>query len=296
MSFYDFDHGFSAREVKFRKEQHAREETRAQWIRAEQLLSILRPVEFHPPSDKVRFGIWCEGAGKGYGYPAIGEYPAMTAERAFGPPILPGSVANIELLAASLGEFFRLVHVPSERSWYFHDYAVRAFRPTTDEKVALLASVLITKRALDSPEPARTHFIGMRPLVMDIVSVARHLLAADSTFFSGEQGAARFVHGRLLKPAKAPSYSLFAESAVELRPESVLTMSHAYHGYWKFCQSGLLTPVRRTEFKERFTNETLTRWGVGMRHDLRILSSPDAREKVCQGWMGLGLRSEIGMN
>lgn len=293
MSYSDFSRGITAREVQYRKEQQTLDELRARWSRAEQMLQILRSVEFVQTSDKARFVLWRESAeGKGDGAIKAAEFPSSIAEKTFGPVILPGNVANLELLAASLGHCFSLVHVPDEGVWYFQDYSVGAFRPTTDAKVALLVSALITRRALEAPEPLRTQLIGMRPLVMEIVTVARHLLAADPTFFSGELGAKRFIDGRLVESMKAPSYTLFAESHVEPMPEAILTMSHAYHRYWTFCQPRLFTPVRRTEFKEKFTNETLTRWGIGMRNDLVVGEKP----RICQGWKGLTLRSAAGLN
>lgn len=296
MSFCDFARGMSARELDYHHKQAELGEIRDAWRRAEQLLAILRSVEFPEASPRARFELWRSGPGLSSGGYRPEDYPSPAAERAFGPIMLPGRVANLELLAGALGAFFRLVYAPSESTWYFEDYAVGAFRPTTDEKVALLASTLATRRALASADPLRTHLIAVRPLVHDIVAVARHLLAADSTFFRGEHGAVRFIDGRLVAPMRAPSYALFAESAVEPRPGAVLTMSHAYHGYFRFCQPRLFEPVRRTEFKERFTNETLSRWGVGMRHDLVIQEEQDGRPRTCQGWQGLALREEAGLN
>jgi hypothetical protein len=129
-----------------------------------------------------------------------------------------------------------------------------------------------------------------------VLGVARAILSVEESFFSGETGAVRYIAGKIIQPVAAPSYSMFAEQEVEPKPGAILTASAAYHGYWKYCQPLNLTPLRRTAFKERFTNETLTRWGVGMRHDLIVHGENDGRPKTCQGWQGLGLRTGAGLN
>lgn len=226
------------------------------------------------------------------------QFPQAT--RRYGAPFLPGGLPNLDAMAFALGESpARLVYFASEGRFHYWERQLRAYRPVEPEERLLAFQRAIIRRSLSgvSADEARAVWILWNERQLQrVLEVARAILSVEETFFSGETGAARYIDGRIVQPVAAPSYTLFAEQAVEPRPGAILTMSEAYKGYWIFCRPQRLTPLRRAKFKERFTNETLTRWGVGIRHDLITHHEGDTKPKTCQGWQGLGLRTGAGLN
>lgn len=292
MSYWEWANGVTAREIQFREQRHREEEDRQQWRRAELLLAVLRPIEVSPmPPDKL-FARWRETKNRPVLSTEASIWPTAGAEQTFGPLVLPATQLNLEVIAASLGTFFKIVYSPVEGSWFFEDYSVGAFRPVAHGKIALFVSAMVTRRAMCETDPLRSRILALKHSAEDIVRIAEALLAADSEFFRGELGARRYVDGKLVLPVAAPSYSLFAEEAVEPRPGSILTAAEAYQGYFVFCRQNHEQPLRRMQFREKFTDETLSRWGIGMRNDLVVGEKP----RSCQGWKGLSLRSVSSLN
>jgi hypothetical protein len=117
--------------------------------------------------------------------------------------------------------------------------------------------------------------------IKGVLDAARALLMVDHTFFHGSAGHRRFIDGNYLEATTVPSYRKFAEEQVQQMPDAILTIRTAYQGYWKFCSAKKLAPLPQQEFKSRFRGEAIERFGVGLRHDLRV------GEKTAQGWMGL---------
>jgi hypothetical protein len=292
VSYREWATGVTAQEIQFRQQRRREEEDRKQWYRAELLLAVLRPIEASPiPPDKL-FARWCETKNRSVLSTEGSVLPTENAEQTFGPLILSATQLNLEVIAASLGAFFNIVHSPVEGSWFFEDYSVGAYRPVSPGKVGLFVSALITRRAMCETDPLRSRILALKDSAGDIVRIAEALLAADSEFFRAELGARRYVDGKLVLPVAAPSYSLFAEEAVEPRPGSILTAAEAYQGYFVFCRQNQEQPLRRMQFRQKFTDETLSRWGIGMRNDLLVGEKP----KNCQGWKGLSLRSAFSLN
>lgn len=87
----------------------------------------------------------------------------------------------------------------------------------------------------------------------------------------------------MIEPTTIESHQLFAEEAVQRHDDALLTVPEAWEGYWKFCSVHRLPPLRRTTFREKFRGETISRFGIGLRHDLKI------GEKTAHGWRGLKL-------
>jgi hypothetical protein len=203
-------------------------------------------------------------------------------------------------MAFALGESpARLVYFAGEGRFHYWERQLRAYRPVEPGERLLAFQRAIIRRSLSdaSADEARAVWILWNERQLQrVLEVARAILSVEGTFFSGENGAARYIDGRIVQPVAAPCYALFAEQAVEPRPGAILTMSEAYHGYWTFCRPQHLKPLRRSAFKEKFTGETLTRWGIGMRHDLLIPCKHRAKSRTNQGWQGLGLRTGAGLN
>lgn len=218
----------------------------------------------------------------------------------FGPPLLFGAIPNHECMAGAMAESpARLVFYEVEDRFYFWDRVCEAYAPVLPEERLFPLMRAIIRRSLKEarPELARAVWLVWNERELRrAVEAAKAVLGTAHGFFAGETGMKRFIDGRIVEPAESPSYRLFAEEMVEAKSGSVLTSSEAYHGYWAFCQPKSFTPLRRAAFKERFTNETLTRFGVGMRHDLVVQRDPDEKPRICQGWMGLTLKSEPGLN
>jgi hypothetical protein len=292
MSYREWANGVAAQEIQFRQRRQREEEEREKWCKTELLLAVLRPIEASPtPPDKL-FARWRETKNRPVLSTEAGVWPHASAEQTFGPLILPTTQLNLEVIAASLGDFFKIVYSPAEGSWFFEDYSVGAYRPTTSGKVALFASAIITRKAMSELDPIRSRLLAARGSAREIIDIAETLHAADSAFFQGELGARRYVDGKLVLPIAAPSYTLFAEAVVEPCPSAILTASDAYRGYFTFCRSKHEQPLRKMQFREKFTDETLSRWGIGMRNDLRVGEKP----RSCQGWKGLTLRPEASFN
>jgi hypothetical protein len=119
--------------------------------------------------------------------------------------------------------------------------------------------------------------------VEGVVDAARALLSVDYTFFHGKDAHRRFIHGQFIEPCTVESHRLFAERAIERDEAAVLTVPEAWEGYWRFCSMHRLPPLRRTTFREKFRCETISRFGIGLRHDLKI------GDQTAQGWRGLRL-------
>ena len=218
----------------------------------------------------------------------------------FGPPLLFAGVPNHDTFAFSLAESTaRVVFYHPENCFYFWDRERSAYVQVQPEERLMVFIRGILRRSLDGLKPELARAIWMlwneRELGR-VVAVAKILLGVDESFFRGDHGAKRMVGGAVISPHQAPSYSLFAEESVEARDGCILTASEAYHGYWTFCQPRKFTPVHRKDFRKCFTNETLTRWGVGMRHDLAVPRANDDKPKIVQGWQGLGLRTGTDWN
>ncbi len=226
------------------------------------------------------------------------HFPATV--RRFGDPLLFGAVPNPDTMAFALNESpARVVFYQLESRFYFWERAREAYTPVVPEARLVAFIRAIIRRALrDTPRElaAAVWLVWNDRQLEQVINRARAILATDDQFFSGETGMRRFIGGRIVEPVEHPSYSLFAEQAVEPRSGAILTSGEAYHRYWSFCRPRNLTPLRRTMFKERFTNETLSRWGIGMRHDLVVPRENNQKPKICQGWQGIAVRAESGLN
>ncbi|MEI8310993.1 MAG: hypothetical protein WCH98_09575 [Verrucomicrobiota bacterium] len=296
MGYLELANGLSARQVQYMKEEERKSILRSEWLRAERLLAIPRPIDASPTESDALFAKWCESPKTRPRVITDEQWPSDASETTYGPLILPGKVANLETIAASLNSELRLIHHGVDNTWYVHDYAVDAYRPTTVGKLEFFIKALLNRKANSLSRPGCDYILAMRPFASKIVDLAGELLAADTAFFSGELGARRYIDGKIVEPFATLSHKLFAEQAVEQKPGAVLAAPDAYQGYWGFCQTNNIPALRRGVFKEKFTNETMSRWGIGMRNDLLVPSDHGEKSRACQGWRGLCLRLDVGLN
>jgi hypothetical protein len=214
-------------------------------------------------------------------------YPA--SYRRYGAPIQLVWGANHDALANALNEGpARIVYQAAEDQFYYLDHSRDAFCPINPPERVLSFVRAILRRAAEGmtrSEKIVWFQVWDEKAVRAVVDAARALLSVDHTFFHGKTAHRRFVEGQFIEPSTAESHQLFAERVVERDEAAILTVPEAWEGYWRFCSMHRLPPLRRTTFREKFRCETISRFGIGLRHDLKI------GEKTAQGWQGLRLES-----
>jgi hypothetical protein len=200
---------------------------------------------------------------------------------------------NTDFFAAILGGDRSLGHqvvwYEPEATFYFLDYRVAAFCPTTPAKLELLLSNFLIRCSQEMGG-----LVDIRPLVTtfrkaevfeSIVKKAKALLAADVTFFQGEQGHRRLVEGRIIEPTAKPSYEIFVEKNLIREDRATLTVTDAFHRYYAFCKTHQMLPLSRQEFKSLITEVVREQFSLGLRHDV-----PGSTGKQVEGWIGLNCR------
>jgi hypothetical protein len=209
--------------------------------------------------------------------------------RRYGAPIELVWGPNHDALANALNEgATRLVyHSPEDRFYYWdqHQDAYCPVEPVERLKALLRAILRRAAEGMTRSEKIVWFQIWDEKAFRAVVDAARALLSVDHTFFHGEKSHRRFVDGQFIEPSTVESHQLFAERVVERDEAAILTVPEAWEGYWRFCSMHRLPPLRRTTFREKFRGETISRFGIGLRHDLKI------GEKTAQGWRGLRLES-----
>ena len=207
--------------------------------------------------------------------------------RRYGAPIELVWGPNQDALANALNEGpARIVYQAAEDRFYYLDHSRDAFCPINPPERVLSFVRAILRRAAEGmtrSEKIVWFQIWDEKAVRGVVDATRALLAVDHTFFHGKTAHRRFVEGQFIEPSTVESHQLFAERVVERDEAAILTVPEAWEGYWRFCSMHRLPPLRRTTFREKFRGETISRFGIGLRHDLKI------GEKTAQGWRGLRL-------
>jgi hypothetical protein len=212
-------------------------------------------------------------------------YPS--SYRRYGPPLQVVWGPNHDALAHALREGATRVvyHLPESR-FYYLDQSRGAFCPVEPvERLLALTRAILRRAAEDMTRSEKVVWFNVwdERAVGRVLDSARALLSVDHTFFHGDGAHRRFIDGQFVEPCTVESHQLFAERAVERDEAAILTVPQAWEGYWRFCSIHRLPPLRRTAFREKFRGETISRFGIGLRHDLKI------GEKNAQGWRGLKL-------
>ena len=216
-----------------------------------------------------------------------GAYPKSYGR--YGPPLQLVWGANRDALAGALREgAARIVYNDREDRFYYWDSGRLAYCPVAPQErlLAIIRSILRQPaEAMTRSEKLVWFRVWDDEVINAVLDAARALLSVDYTFFHGEGAHRRFVDGQFIEPTMVESHQLFAEEAVQRDEAAILTVPEAWEGYWRFCSERRLPPLRRTTFREKFRGETISRFGIGLRHDLKI------GEKSTQGWRGLKLES-----
>ena len=212
-------------------------------------------------------------------------YPA--SYRRYGAPLELVWGANPDALAHALREgATRLIYHGPEGRFYYDDHSRGAYCPVEPEERILALARSILRRAAEGmtrSEKIVWFQVWDEKAIKAVLDAARALLSVDHTFFHGESAHRRFVDGKLIEPTTVESHQMFAEQVVQRDDDALLTVPEAWEGYWRFCSMHRLPPLRRTTFREKFRGETISRFGIGLRHDLKI------GEKNAHGWRGLKL-------
>jgi hypothetical protein len=184
----------------------------------------------------------------------------------------------------------QVVYHPSEAQWYFYDYRVDAYSPTTDEKMALLASNwLIRCSQVCQPLSARAVLKLRTPqTIKNVITTAKAMLEVEKSFFTGKDGHRRYVDGKFIEPTEEPSYQVFVKKAIIAEPQGKVTVHDAFHRYYQFCRDNQMTPLTRQEFKSLVSEVIRAIFNVGLRHD--IIGD---NNKQGHGWCGITYRQEF---
>ena len=212
-------------------------------------------------------------------------YPA--SYRRYGAPLELVWGANPDALAHALREgATRLIYHGFEDRFYYWDDVRDAYCPVEpQERLLALIRAILRRGAEGMTRSEKIVWLQVwdEKAVRAVVDAARALLSVDDSFFNGAKGHRRYISGNYLDATAEPSYRAFAQEQVRQEQDAILTIGTAYQGYWRFCSAQKMPPIRQQQFKEGFRGEAIERFGVGLRHDLRVGG------KTAQGWMGLAL-------
>jgi hypothetical protein len=238
------------------------------------------------------------------------KFPQQTEQ--FGPAFLAGTWTDADSLThfipAYLNEDFfaailggdkhlghQVVYFRPENTFYFFDYRVDAFCPTTEEKLKLLLSNYLVRCSQECG-----FLVDITNLVVkfrqddalsSIITKAKAILEADRLFFQGKDGRRRYIDGKYTEPNEKPSYELFVNKALVREPQSKITVADAFHRYYQFCRDSGMKPLTRTEFRGLVAEVIREEFNIGLRHDV-----VDDRGKMQHGWYGLDCRMEFSAN
>lgn len=199
---------------------------------------------------------------------------------------------NEDFFAAILGGDKTLGHqvvwCPPEETFYFFDYRVDAFCPTTEAKLKLLLSNYLVRCSQNCRS-----FVDITNLMVRfrqdeglqrIVDKAKAVLEADRPFFQGADGQRRFIDGKHVEPNEEPSYRLFVKQTIVREPAATVTLQDAFHRYFQFCRDHQMQPLTRQEFKGLIAEVIREEFNLGLRHDI-----PGENGKQRHGWFGVRL-------
>lgn len=294
MSFRDFVQGQSPQQAHYLQQREKENRLEAQFDSDELYLRILRPVESPPLARQDLFQKWKAAQVAHFSREHEdwwkANFPGSVA--CYGPPFI-GKVPNIDMLAASLGESpAGVVYSTSEAGFFFKDYCVNAYRPVSEGRLSALVKRIALEASGKDARSIGERILEIRELSEIVVSTAKIILEVESDFFKGHGAHCRYSAGRYIEPVEAPLCRVFLDEQIVQQDRSVLKLGDAYHRYYEFCSTRSLGALPKTLFRKTFNHETKSRYGVGIRNDLR-----SATGTMFQGWEGLEFASAgIGKN
>ena len=284
MSFKDFIQGQTPQQARHLRQQEE-ERLRDTQFRADELyLKILRPVEAKPLSRHDLFQAWKASQRTQFRREHEDWWNANFPESvaSYGPAFL-GRVPNIDTLAASLGESpAGVVYSTSLVGFFFKDYSVGAYRPVSEGRLSALVKRILLEAYGQVSRSTGERFLEVRELSDGVVAAAKILLEVEAGFFKGPDAHRRYTDGRYIEPVEAPLCRIFLDEQIVKVERSVLGLGDAYHRYYEFCSTRSACALPKTSFRKTFNHETKSRFGVGIRNDLRT-----ATGRKFQGWEGL---------
>jgi len=284
MSFRDFVQGQTPQQAYHLRQQEEESRLDALFQADELYLKILRPVETKPLSRKDLFQKWRESQGKRFHREHEdwwnANFPKSVA--CYGPAFL-GKVPSIDMLAASLGESpAGVVYSSSLAGFFFKDYSVNAYRPVTEARLSVLVRRIALEAYVNSSRPIGEMFLEVRELAEVVVAAAKNILEVEADFFRGHGAHYRYSAGCYIEPVEAPLCRIFLDEQIIQQDRSVLKLGDAYHRFHEFCSTRSVDALPRASFRKTFNHETKSRFGVGIRNDLRSSTGT-----MFQGWDGL---------
>jgi len=284
MSFRDFIQGQTPQQAQFLRQQEEENRLNALFQSDELFLKILRPVEASPVSRQDLFLKWKTSKPsrnrRQHDDWWSSNFPESVA--LYGPVFL-GKNPNIDTLAAILGESpAGVVYSKSLEGFFFKDYSVEAYRPTSEGRLSALVKRIMLEAYANAPRPNGERILEIRVLSDAVIAAAKIILEVESDFFKGPNGCRRYSAGCYIEPVELPLCRIFLDEQIVREDQSVLKLGDAYHRYYEFCSKRSADALPKPSFRKTFNHETKSRYGVGLRNDLR-----SATGKMFQGWEGL---------
>lgn len=199
---------------------------------------------------------------------------------------------NEDFFAGALGGDKSIGHqviwFPPEETWYFFDYRVEAFCPTTEEKLKLLLSNYLVRCSQECGWSVDITNLVVKfrqdDVLQRIVDKAKAMLEADRLFFQRKDSQRRFIDGKYIEPNSEPSYRVFVKKSIVREPKATVSLQDAFHRYFEFCRDHQMQPLTRQEFKGLVAEVIREEFNLGLRHDV-----PGENGKQRHGWFGVRL-------
>jgi hypothetical protein len=202
---------------------------------------------------------------------------------------LLGKSINAETVAASLQESpARVVYSSHELGFFFKDYSVDAYRPVSEGRLSALVKRIAIEACRHSARSEGEQLLQLRDLSEIVVSTAKVILEVEADFFRGQGAARRYAAGQYKEPVEAPLCKIFLDEQIVREDTSVLKLGDVYHRYYEFCYTRSVDALSKAVFRKTFNHETKSRYGVGIRNDLRSPSGV-----IFQGWEGLEFANAV---
>jgi len=141
----------------------------------------------------------------------------------------------------SLGH--QVIYYVQENQWYFYDYAVDAYCPTSEEKLKLLLSNYLIRCAQESG--ALTEIANLvvnfrqNDVLNKVIKKARAMHEADRTFFQHHK---RMIDGKMIDPSQPPAHETFIKHSIIQAPAGTITLTDCYHKFYRYCKESGVNP------------------------------------------------------
>ena len=290
MGFKDFVQGQTPKQAHHLQQQEEEKRLNAQFRSDEMFLKILRPVEAKRPTCQDLFHKWNESQVTHFRREHedwwIANFPESVA--CYGPVFL-GKVPNIDTIAACLGESpAGVVYSSSLAGFFFKDYSVNAYRPVSEGRLSALVKKIALEAFGKASKSIGERVLEIRELSETVVAAAKIILEVEADFFQGHGAHCRYSAGCYIEPVEAPLCRIFLDEQIVQQDRSVLKLGDAYHRYYQFCCTRFVDALSKAVFRKTFNHETKSRYGVGIRNDLRSPSGV-----MFQGWEGLEFANAV---